>query len=305
MRLHAAMMTMSELPDLRDNVARLLAYADTVTVVDGGSTDGTIPYMRNWTKLVEHLHYYIHPWTDNFPAQRNNYLARVLDAGAEIGDWILAVDPDEILDIESLQAIRAGIAVWSAAGIGLVRIPCRAVSLMGEKRVHVNEDEHWKPLLFRIPATPLYYGHDGDQPVHEKLVGVVGHDVEAGKTYQQLRGLHIAPLWYEHRKQQDVVWWRGARNYFVGGGGLNLGSTNHRWVELRQITGRMGIAKWADMLVHLLAGNINEELAAWIIKYHEETGWDGSSEQREWYKLYYRMLHPEEEPAELRGKHIE
>ena len=50
MQFHAAMMTQNELPDLIANVTRLLYQCTSVTVVDGGSTDGTIPYMRNWSK---------------------------------------------------------------------------------------------------------------------------------------------------------------------------------------------------------------------------------------------------------------
>jgi hypothetical protein len=59
------------------------------------------------------------------------------------------------------------------------------------------------------------------------------------------------------------------------------------------------------MQAHLLAGNIDGRLKEWMIRYRRESGWDGSSEQREWFKTYFRLYHPEEEPAEFSGEHIE
>jgi len=59
------------------------------------------------------------------------------------------------------------------------------------------------------------------------------------------------------------------------------------------------------MLPYLVAGNINTELKDWIIRNRNDTGYDGSSEQREWFKTYFRLFHPEEEPEELRGEVIE
>ena len=55
---------------------------------------------------------------------------------------------------------------------------------------------------------------------------------------------------------------------------------------------------------YLVHGSVADELKAWMIKYRQESGWDGSSEQREFYKTYFWLYHPEEEPAELRGEHI-
>ena len=113
------------------------------------------------------------------------------------------------------------------------------------------------------------------------------------------------PLFYEHRKQENVTWPRGVRNYSIGGGGPNLGSKNFRWVELKAVAARLGIGNWHQMHSYLLRGNIDAALKDWIVKYRRESGWDGSSEQREWYKTYFLMYHPEEEPAELQSEVFE
>ena len=46
MKIHAACMTQNELSDLIPNIEALLPHVHTLTIVDGGSSDLTIPYMR-------------------------------------------------------------------------------------------------------------------------------------------------------------------------------------------------------------------------------------------------------------------
>ena len=291
-------MTQNELLDLTSNIAVLLPFVDTVTVVDGGSTDGTIPYLRNWSRQESRIRFFIHPWKDNFPAQRNNYLARVGEIAAA-DDWIVAVDPDEVLDPPALAELRnlARVVPVKRERFARVGFRCRSVSLRGPARVYQQEDDYWKGLFFRWhPA--LKYTHHGLGAVHEILSG-------ADPIYMTGKHPEFFTLYYEHRKQENVVWPRGVRNYFCGGGGPNLGSKNHRWVEMRAIASRLGISTWHHMHAYLIAGKIANELKDWIIAHRRETGWDGSSEQREWYKTYFRMYHPEEEPAHLQGESIE
>ena len=299
MKIHAALMTQNELTDLVPNLRELEPHVHTITVVDGGSTDGTIPYLRNWSKRPSgaKIRLFVHPWEDNFPAQRNNYLRRVGEI-AENGDWVLAFDPDEFLDPAARNALPSLIAQAERLRLPRVGFRCRAVSYAGPDRVWESEDEYWKGLLFRWDSK-LRYGHDGEGAVHETLNGLRGPSMDLGVTPG------TTTLFYEHRKQENVIWLRGSRNYFIGGGGPNLGSKNHRWVELRQITHVLGVETWAQMHALLLRGNLPAALKEWIIKYRHETGWDGASEQREFYKCLFRLYHPEEEPPEMRGEHIE
>lgn len=297
MKIHAAMMTQNELRDLVANVAALRPYVDSVTIVDGGSVDGTIPYMRNLSRQDAGVRFYIHPWRDNFPEQRNHYLRHIAEI-ATGGDWVLAVDPDEFLQEPALQALRrlAEVVRGKKERFARVGFRCRSVSLRGEDRVWENEDDYRKGLFFRW-SPQLTYTHEGQGAVHETLKG-------ADPIYMTGHHPEFPDLFYEHRKQENVTWPRGVRNYFIGGGGPNLGSRNPRWVELRQIAARLGLSTWHQMQAYLLAGNIDGALRDWILRHRHENSWDGSSEQREWYKTYFRMYHPEEEPQELRGEHI-
>ena len=297
MKIHAALMTQNEMLDLSANIALLRQYADSITVVDGGSIDGTIPYMRNMTVQDTKIRFFIHPWRDNFPEQRNNYLRRIAEIASD-GDWVLAIDPDEFVEPATLTRLRQLAEHVYAKPERYVRvgIRCRSVTLRGPDRVHHGEDDYRKGLFFRWNPG-LRYGHDGEGAVHETLAGAdpiffTGHHPE------------FNDLVYEHRKQENVTWSRGIRNYFIGGGGPNLGSKNHRWVELKSIVGSLGVDSWHRTHSYLIGGNIDQSLKDWIIRYRHEQGWDGSSEQREWFKTYFRLYHPEEEPAELRNEHI-
>lgn len=298
MKIHAALMTQNELLDLSANVALLLRFADSVTIVDGGSIDGTIPYMRNLSRQDPRARFFLHPWRDDFPTQRNNYLGRVGEI-ATAGDWILTCDPDEFFSEEALNSLRSLVDVVpkKKERYRAVSFRCRSVTLRGSERVWQNDDDYRKPLFFQwSPA--LRYDHNGEGAVHEILRG-------ASPIYATGHHPEFPALFYEHRKQNLVTWPRGCRNYFCGGGGPNLGSKNHRWVELKSIASQHGISTWHQMYTYLIAGGIDQGLKDWILKYRHETGWDGSSEQREWYKTYFRLLHPEEESAELRNEVIE
>jgi len=296
-QIHAALMTQNELSDLVPNVHELLPHVHTVTIVDGGSTDGTIPYLRNWGRVTDRpLRMFIHPWKDNFPAQRNNYLARVAEI-AQAGDWVLAFDPDEYLDKSALNDLPKIIEQANRLRLNRVGFRCRSVSYRGPQRVWENEDAYWKGLLFRW-SPDLRYEHDGEGPVHENLRGVPGPTMDMGATPG------TRAYYYEHRKQENVIWPRGARNLFCGGGGPNLGSTNPRWVHLRAIASRLGLHTWHAFHAYLLAGEIDPELHAWIVDHRHDDWGDGSSEHREMFKTVYRLYHPHLEPPEMRGEHI-
>jgi len=288
---------MNELYDLNRNVALLLPYVDTVTVIDGGSVDSTIVFMRNWTRQSDKVRFFLHPWKDDFPGQRNNVLARIGEAASD-GDWVLFVDPDEFLEPDTLSKLRdiATVAEGKPEHYTAVGIQCRSESYRGLDRVWDNLDDYRKVLFYRWHSG-LHYSHPGEKPVHEILDG-------RGNIYWLGQHPEFPSYIYTHRKQENTIWPRGARNLFCGGGGMNMGSTNHRWVELRTICSSLGVNTWHQFNAYLLAGNVDSRLKDWMHRHRQESGYDGAGEHREVYKTYYRLYHPEEEPAEMRGEHV-
>lgn len=277
-----AQMTQNRLVETTKCIQDVLPYVDRVIIVDGGSIDDSIFTLRNWAEEEPKLEFYLHPWTDNFSAQRNNYLDRV-----EANSWVLVSDPDEFFEQDTLENLQSLITSAEANDKNMIRFQCRSVSLKGSKRVWESVDNYWKGLLFKKYTGTRYAGNP-----HERLANHPHRYIDT-------------PFKYEHVKQQNVIWHRGARNLFAGGGGPNLGASNPRWVELRTLCSSLGINSWHEFDKYLIKGELDERVRSWIIKVHDVTGFDGSSEHREVYKLYFRIYHPEQEPEELRGKHIE
>lgn len=275
-------MTQNRLHETKLCVETYLPYVDRVVIVDGGSEDDSIFYLRNWAQQEPKLSFYLYPWNDNFSAQRNNYLKHVPDNA-----WVLVSDPDEVFEEEALKALPHLIAEAESKGKDMIGFQCRSVSMKGEQRVWENLDNYWKRLLFKKYSNTYYVGNP-----HESL---------ANHPHQ----IMDTPFIYEHIKQENVIWHRGARNLFVGGGGPNLGKTNLHWINLRQICTQLGITTWHDLDKYLMKGNIDKSLKDWMISVYDLTGFDGASEHREMYKLYYRIYHPEEEPINLQNKYIE
>ena len=299
-KIHAALMCQNNLSELIPNLEKVLPYVDSITCVDGGSKDDTIIYMRNWSLEEPKIRFYVYPWQDDFPAQRNNYLKHVAEI-AEPGDWLLTFDPDEFFDQLALEKLHAAADRCEKDGNNMVGFQCRSVSMKGNKRVWENLDEYWKQLFLKWDPNFHYTGYK----CHEGKGGVPHNIMNTS-------------LVYEHIKQENVIWIRGARNLFHGGGGPNLGSKNPIWTKLRKITDdKLGLKSWHNYYDYLLKGNIDEELKELFTTHrHEGTSkagegawksehWDGASEVREMYKTYFRILHPEEEPEEFKSEHVE
>lgn len=264
-------MTQNRLHETRHCIEKYLPYVDKIIIVDGGSIDDTIITLRNWSEVEPKLEFYLHPWSDDFSAQRNNYLQHVPN-----DTWALISDPDEWFEDNTLQNLAKAIQLAESMKKDMIGFQCRSVSYKGQERVWENLDNYHKRLLFKKYPKTHYAGNP-----HEHLVN---HPHQILDT----------KLIYEHVKQENVIWHRGARNMWTGGGGPNLGEKNPRWIDLRRICNELGLYTWHQYDQYLIKGNIDKRLKEWMYKYKDETGWDGASEHTEMWKLYYKIYHPEE-----------
>lgn len=294
-KIHLGMMCQNNLWEVIANLEKVLPYVDSATIIDGGSTDDTIIYMRNWSQVEPKLRFYVCPWQDDFPAQRNNYVKRINEI-AKPGDWVLTCDPDEFFATLALEKLHAAADRAEKDGNNMVGFQSRSVSLKGSTRVYDNLDEYWKQLFFKWDPAFHYTGfkcHEGKGGIPHNIMNT--------------------SLEYEHVKQENVIWVRGCRNSFVAGGGPNLGDHNPIWKKARTlIRKKVGIDSWHEFYKYMVAGNIDAEIKQLMIDHMYEgtpkagpnalsnKTWDGSSEWREWYRTYFRVLHPEEEPEEFR-----
>lgn len=95
-RLSLCMIVKNEEEMLPDFLSATAGLYDELCVVDTGSTDETIPLLRQREVRLEQR-----PWDDDFAAARNASLALAT------GDWVLFLDADERPDAEVFASVRA------------------------------------------------------------------------------------------------------------------------------------------------------------------------------------------------------
>jgi len=264
-------MGMNRLSETKYCFEKYLPYVDQCIYVDGGSADDSIFYFRNWARQEPKIKFFLHPWKDDFCAQRNNYLKHVPD-----NTFALISDPDEWFTTETLEALPQLVTLAEQRGKDMIGFRCNSISFRGPEKVWQSEDNYWKRLLFKKYPGTRYVGNP-----HESLAN---HP-------HQIMDTHFI---YEHVKQEDIIWHRGARNMFAGGGGPNLGAKNPRWVNLRNVCKQYGINSWHEMDAAMIKGNLPEAIKSIMYEFKDLDGWDGASEHRELWKTYYEIYHPEE-----------
>ena len=277
MKITYCMMTLNRLYDTMRAIERVKPYVDRVVIVDGGSTDDTILTLRNY----EGVELYLHPWEDDFSKQRTLYLDHAGENGGT--DWVLVSDPDELYSEEALKNMRNEID--NCGSYNMLAFESHSVSMEGPKIVHHSHDKYWKALLFKWNQGIHYVGNP-----HETLV------IDGGIRVKNI------PYYYYHIKQNNMTWHRGCRNAFIGGGGPNLGENHPLWRPfLALVKEKTGIVTWADFDTYMVKGNIDPAIKERLCAFKDEVDYDGASEWREFYKTYFRIYHPEEEPEEFRG----
>ena len=257
-----------------------MPYVDRTIVIDGGSNDDSIFYLRNY-KGIE---LYVHPWQDNFAEQRTRYIRYAEQNGGT--DWILVSDSDELFSEDALKNMRKDID--NAGRYNTLCYESTDVTLSGTQVVSKRPSKFWKPLLHKWVPDMHYFGL-----IHEEL------SRKDGMIPKSL------PYTYYHIKQEDIVWQRGARNAFISGQNTDKQRTPLWEPFLELVKGRTGITTWTEFDKYLIGGNIDILIKDQLCKFKDETGWNGSSEWREMYKLYFRVYHPEEEPTEYKGTRVE
>jgi hypothetical protein len=116
-----------------------------------------------------------------------------------------------------------------------------------------------------------------------------------------------------HVKKYGEIWLRGIRNFFAGGGGMNLGESNPLWRPFQELVrSRSNVTTSADFVRYLEGGKVHQDILDWFIKYRflgkppfdtTPPMWpfwpDGTSEVREAFLAYYVYLHPTQMPREF------
>ncbi len=277
------------LEQTKECVRRVSPYVDRIVIVQNDYGPQDEEQLEEISKCVNTQ--IIHkPWIDHFSAYRNRYLSAVSDG------WVLVSDPDEWFSPDTCKTLREFIQD-SKFGSAYNVVAFNAVDTFYsddyKTKLASNRSSTWfKQLLFKY-YPGLYYSGASGGIVHEQLIHPPGVRVKA---------INASPeCYYEHVKSKFEQTFRGVRNFWIGGGGINdMGKHFPDWKMLHD---RMfldhGVTSWNQFNDALKAGTIPDWLKQWIRDHKDyqdspESVNPLSSEVRELYMLYFDYYHPDQ-----------
>jgi glycosyltransferase involved in cell wall biosynthesis len=135
--IHAIILTLNEEKHLARCLASLAGQTTSVTIVDSGSTDGTVEIA-----LAAGASVLANPWI-NYASQMNFGI----DALAEHGGWLLRIDADEVVDPDSSTNFAAMIAKMDDATDGI--LVQRRIHFLGRRIRRGTIEPSWQLRLWR------------------------------------------------------------------------------------------------------------------------------------------------------------
>jgi len=111
-------------------LSKIKKYVDEIIVVDTGSTDNSFEIAKKYGKV------YSFEWKDDFSSARNFSISKASS------DWILVLDPDEIVDKENLIKIKKIIKENKYLGYRLIQetyFNCKKIGVRGICRLFKND----------------------------------------------------------------------------------------------------------------------------------------------------------------------
>ena len=305
LKLYGCFMTYNRMDELKklQTVHRIIPYIDQLIMIDGScGTDGTSEWILK--EFPDKSIMIVNSrWSDDFPGQRTQYLNLVGELREPTEEsWCCVFDTDEVYSELLAKNIRAIIERAIQDGRTMVQIRSRSITINSNgDRIWENMDDFYKPLIFKYYKGMQYWGDrseitDNKTALHEAL------QLDGKFVWKPIRLDDKGKLYYEHIKNEDIIWERGFRNLIVMGGGPNLGNKQPLWKPLRDLLADiMQTQDYTsyDVLEYCRKGNIDHRLKDWMIEHRNENGYDGASEVREAFLCYFILYHPEEMPNNL------
>jgi glycosyltransferase involved in cell wall biosynthesis len=219
--LAAVAIARNEIRDIAGFVANVAPVVDEIVIVDDGSTDGTLEYLRGVGDKVKVLERRLEP-EGGFAAQRN--------AGAALAtaDWLLHMDIDERIPPRLAAEIRATLPHTSARAFRYRRLnfflhrPFRAGGRQSWNNVQLARRGHHR----FVDAIHETVEVDGGAAVTGQLVAEMWHlNDESFVERIAKNAAYAAPTARKLMTQCRIRWWhllamplyRAIRTYTVGG----------------------------------------------------------------------------------------
>jgi nucleoside-diphosphate-sugar epimerase/glycosyltransferase involved in cell wall biosynthesis len=231
------------LPMIKESIETCGDYVKEIHVQGDFSNEEDIAELQEWGAEV-----HIEKWEGDFSAYKNKAISFARTK------WVLILDHDEIPTSELAQHLPELIEQSEKGNkYNMVSFTARNETINTEGLVIASNDGNGKALLHFNIKDP-YYGNP--------------HIWLKPNYYPWVE--QRVPYAYRHVKQEGIEQERAVRNVWMGGGGDNFREKNPLWPELRQITDRLGITDYKEMLKYLKTEpKIDTELDTWIKKAYD------------------------------------
>jgi glycosyltransferase involved in cell wall biosynthesis len=265
MKLTYGLITWNRFEELQKVIRRVSPHVDRTVVVDGDSSDGSIEWLRSKECRDMNVDVFIHPWQDDFIAQRNRYIYY-----ADTPGWLLTTDTDELLEDRAAYQLRQIVADAEKSGVTLVRFNAHDVHVDERGVVTDNKTNYYEPMLFKLGPRVKY-------------TGTLHHSLHREKGI-----IRDVDFRYFHVKSVPDMMFHGARNYWhsskVGSDKRDLWQS-----RFREMCSKHGFEYFHDLAAAMRAGTVPEEIAKWFLRMRT----DKNPEIRAYFNCYYVLLHPE------------
>ena len=214
---------------------------DEIVIVDTGSTDRTVEIAESFGAKV---HYF--EWVNDFAKARNESLKYCS------GEWILYLDADERVEIDSIEKFRIGLEHSPSDLGGLICTIESKHQLNDSSEIHRGG----YPRLFRNIGYPKlkFIGR-----VHEQISPSI-RDAGLGFDHTNLKIIHIG-----YDISEDELRKKLDRNYKLLMQHVNEEPTNgYAWYQLGQTLGQMKLNKEAEEAIRfsVKCGNLSDSVLA-------------------------------------------
>ena len=267
--------TQDRLENNKRNMPVVLPHVDRAVIIDGGSQDGTVEYLKSLGSKVEVYH---RAWDDSFANQYNEYLKHIK------GGWVLLCDDDELPSEELLSVLREIIA-QSEEGtkFGVAELRANDVSYREGDWVNRTDNgpcEYYRQMFFKW-YPDMHYSVD----LHQALLGMRGPVVKIKQHYY-----HIKSTLDEQKN--------ACRNYFIAGewpsGPRSDGIRTPEWQELKQLLAQHHpeVKVFNHLNALLVSKTVHSDIIDWGFKYKTH-GIDlepQTSGELRAYSLYFESL---------------
>ncbi len=256
-----ACMTQDRLANNRRNLPVILPHVDRAVMIDGGSQDGTVEYLKSLGPKVE---VYQRAWDDSFANQYNEYLKHVKEG------WVLLCDDDELPSETMLLSLRKVIE-QSENSTKFDHVEYRANDITyvegdWENRTDNGPCEYYRKVFFKWNPNLKYTVH-----LHQALQGLRGPAAQCKEHY------------YHIKSTKDQLR-NSCRNYFISGewppGSRAEGIKTPEWNEMKEILAvhHPEVSLFGHVNGLMVSGNLSQEFRDWVEKYrtHNE-GVDGET----------------------------